>query len=128
MARFRLRAAHHLMNADAFRLLRQGAMLINTGRGGLIDTRAAIAALKSGHLGALGMDVYEEEAALFFEDLSDTVLSDDVFARLLTFPNVVVTAHQGFLTHEALTAIADTTLASITAYAAGAPLVTEVRA
>jgi D-lactate dehydrogenase len=119
---------HHLMNADAFRLLRQGAMLINTGRGGLIDTRAAIAALKSGHLGALGMDVYEEEAALFFEDLSDTVLSDDVFARLLTFPNVVVTAHQGFLTHEALTAIAETTLASITAYAAGAPLVTEVRA
>ena len=118
---------HHLMNADAFALLRQGSMLINTSRGGLLDTRAAIAALKSGHLGALGIDVYEEEADLFFEDLSGTVLHDDVFARLLTFPNVIVTAHQAFLTTEALTAIAETTLASITAFAAGEPLVNEVR-
>lgn len=118
---------HHLMNADAFALLRKGSMLINTSRGGLLDTRAAIAALKSGHLGALGIDVYEEEAALFFEDLSGTVLRDDVFARLLTFPNVIVTAHQAFLTTEALTAIADTTLASVTAFAAGAPLIHEVR-
>jgi D-lactate dehydrogenase len=119
---------HHVMNADAFRLLRKGSMLINTSRGGLLDTRAAIAALKSGHLGALGIDVYEEEAALFFEDLSGTVLRDDVFARLLTFPNVVVTAHQAFLTTEALTAIAETTLASVTAFAAGEPLINEVRA
>jgi D-lactate dehydrogenase len=118
---------HHLMNADAFALLRTGSMLINTSRGGLLDTRAAIAALKSGHLGALGIDVYEEEADLFFEDLSGTVLHDDVFARLLTFPNVIVTAHQAFLTTEALTAIAETTLASITAFAAGEPLAHEVR-
>ncbi len=118
---------HHLMNADAFGLLRKGSMLINTSRGGLLDTRAAIAALKSGRLGSLGIDVYEEEAALFFEDLSGTVLRDDVFARLLTFPNVIVTAHQAFLTTEALGAIAETTLASITAFAAGAPLVHEVR-
>jgi D-lactate dehydrogenase len=119
---------HHVMNADAFALLRKGSMLINTSRGGLLDTRAAIAALKSGHLGALGIDVYEEEAALFFEDLSGTVLRDDVFARLLTVPNVIVTAHQAFLTTEALTAIAETTLASITAFAAGDPLIHEVRA
>jgi D-lactate dehydrogenase len=118
---------HHLMNFEAFALLRTGAMLINTSRGGLLDTRAAIAALKSGHLGSLGIDVYEEEAALFFEDLSGTVLRDDVFARLLTFPNVIVTAHQAFLTTEALTAIAETTLASISAFAAGEPLVHEVR-
>lgn len=118
---------HHLMNADAFALLRKGAMLINTSRGGLIDTRAAIAALKTGRLGTLGIDVYEEEADLFFEDHSGMVLRDDVFARLLTFPNVIVTAHQGFLTTEALNAIAETTLGSITAYAAGELLVHEVR-
>jgi D-lactate dehydrogenase len=118
---------HHLMNAEAFARLRRGAMLINTSRGGLLDTRAAIHALKSGHLGSLGIDVYEEEAELFFEDLSGTVLRDDVFARLLTFPNVIVTAHQAFLTTEALTAIAETTLASITAFAAGEPLVNEIR-
>ena len=117
---------HHLMNDDAFRLLRKGAMLINTSRGGLIDTRAAIKVLKSGHLGTLGIDVYEEEAALFFEDLSGTVIRDYVFTRLLTFPNVIVTAHQAFLTTEALDAIADTTLASVTAFAAGEPLVNEV--
>jgi D-lactate dehydrogenase len=115
------------MNADAFRLLRKGAMLINTSRGGLLDTRAAIAALKSGHLGSLGIDVYEEEADLFFEDHSGAVLRDDVFARLLTFPNVIVTAHQAFLTAEALTAIAETTLSSITAFAAGDALAYEVR-
>jgi D-lactate dehydrogenase len=115
------------MDAGAFERLRQGAMLINTSRGGLIDTRAAIGALKSGHLGSLGIDVYEEEAALFFEDRSDRVLRDDVFARLLTFPNVIVTAHQAFLTTEALTAIAGTTIASLSAFAAGEPLVNEVR-
>jgi D-lactate dehydrogenase len=118
---------HHLMNADAFRLLRKGAMLINTSRGGLIDTRAAIKGLKSGRLGSLAIDVYEEEADLFFEDLSNVVLHDDVFARLLPFPNVIVTAHQAFLTTEALDAIAETTLASVSAFAAGEPLVNEVR-
>jgi D-lactate dehydrogenase len=118
---------HHLMNAEAFGRLKKGAMFINTSRGGLVDTRAAIGALKSGHVGALGIDVYEEEAALFFEDRSDRVLRDDVFARLLTFPNVIVTAHQAFLTREALDAIAATTIGSISAFAAGEPLVNEVR-
>ena len=109
------------------RVLRRGGMLINTSRGGLVDTRAAIDALKSGHLGSLAIDVYEEEADLFFEDLSGTVLRDDVFARLLTFPNVVITAHQAFLTTEALDAIAATTLASVTAFEAGEPLKNQVR-
>jgi D-lactate dehydrogenase len=118
---------HHVMDDAAFARLRRGAMLVNTSRGGLVDTRAAIVALKSGHLGALAIDVYEEEADLFFEDLSGTVLHDDVFARLLTFPNVIVTAHQAFLTTEALTAIAETTLVSVSAFAAGAPLLSEVR-
>lgn len=96
-------------------------MLINTGRGGLVDTPALIEALKNGQLGYLGLDVYEEEAQLFFEDRSDLPLQDDVLARLLTFPNVIVTAHQAFLTREALAAIADTTLHNIAAWAAGTP-------
>ena len=119
---------HHLMNADAFRLLRKGAMLINTSRGGLVDTRAAIGVLKSGRLGSLAIDVYEEEADLFFEDLSNTVLRDDVFARLLTFPNVLVTAHQAFLTTEALAAIAETTLSNVDDFAAGRDCPNEVAA
>lgn len=77
-------------------------MLINTSRGALVDTRAVISGLKSGRIGSLGLDVYEEEADLFFEDLSSTVIQDDVFARLLTFPNVLTTGHQGFFTKEAL--------------------------
>jgi D-lactate dehydrogenase len=97
-------------------------MLINTGRGALVDTPALIAALKSGQLGHLGLDVYEEEAELFFDDCSDQPLQDDVLARLLTFPNVIVTAHQAFLTHEALAAIATTTLDNIAAWSAGAPV------
>jgi D-lactate dehydrogenase len=92
-------------------------VLINTSRGGLIDTRAVIAALKSGHIGALGLDVYEEEAGLFFEDLSNQVIPDDVFSRLLTFPNVIVTSHQGFFTREALENIAGTTLTNISDFA-----------
>ncbi|MNP61433.1 D-lactate dehydrogenase [compost metagenome] len=101
--------------------MQRGAMLINTGRGGLVDTPALIEALKSGQLGYLGLDVYEEEAQLFFKDRSDLPLQDDVLARLLTFPNVIVTAHQAFLTHEALAAIAMTTLDNIAAWAAGTP-------
>ncbi|MFN7386843.1 MAG: NAD(P)-dependent oxidoreductase, partial [Lysobacteraceae bacterium] len=88
-------------------------------RGGLVDTKALIAALKRRHLGAVGLDVYEEEAGLFDRDLSERGIDDDVFARLLTFPNVVVTAHQGFLTREALTQIAATTVANLQALAAG---------
>jgi len=96
-------------------------MLINTGRGALVDTPALIEALKSGQLGYLGLDVYEEEAQLFFEDRSDLPLQDDVLARLLTFPNVIITAHQAFLTREALSAIASTTLDNIAAWREGAP-------
>jgi D-lactate dehydrogenase len=99
--------------------MKHGVMLINTSRGGLVDTRAVIDGLKRGHVGALGLDVYEEEADLFFEDLSDTVIQDDVFARLLTFPNVLITGHQGFFTGEALQNIAETTLGSITAFERG---------
>jgi D-lactate dehydrogenase len=97
-------------------------MLINTSRGALVDTRALIDALKTRRLGAAGLDVYEEEEGVFFQNLSDQVLQDDVLARLLTFPNVLITSHQGFLTHEALTNIAETTLESITAFARGEPL------
>lgn len=109
----------HLINAQSLATLQRGAMLINTGRGALVDTPALSEALKSGQLGYLGLDVYEEEALLFFEDRSDHPLQDDVLARLLTFPNVIVTAHQAFLTHEALGAIAQTTLDNISAWASG---------
>ena len=94
-------------------------MLINTSRGAILDTPAVIAALKSGRLGYLGLDVYEEEADLFFENLSGQVLQDDIFARLLTFPNVLITAHQAFFTREALSAIAETTLTNLDDVAAG---------
>lgn len=113
--------SRYLINQDSLAHMQPGAMLINTGRGGLVDTPALIEALKSGQLGYLGLDVYEEEAQLFFEDRSDLPLQDDVLARLLTFPNVIVTAHQAFLTHEALAAIADTTLHNIASWAAGQP-------
>ncbi|AYC32146.1 2-hydroxyacid dehydrogenase [Pseudomonas cavernae] len=112
-------ATRHLINPTTLQRMQPGAMLINTGRGALVDTPALIDALKSGRLGYLGLDVYEEEATLFFEDRSDLPLQDDVLARLLTFPNVIVTAHQAFLTCEALAAIATTTLDNIAAWAAG---------
>lgn len=118
----------HLINEASLAGCKPGLMLINTGRGGLIDTRAAIAALKSGRLGSLGLDVYEEEADLFFDDHSDTILTDDVFARLLTFPNVLITGHQAFFTATALTNIAETTLGNIAAFEAGQPLANEVKA
>lgn len=111
----------HLVNQHSLARMQRGAMLINTGRGALVDTPALIDALKSGQLGYLGLDVYEEEAQLFFEDRSDLPLQDDVLARLLTFPNVVITAHQAFLTREALGAIAQTTLDNIASWAAGSP-------
>ncbi|HUF27926.1 MAG TPA: 2-hydroxyacid dehydrogenase [Gemmatimonadaceae bacterium] len=109
----------HLMDRKAFARLRPGAMLINTSRGALIDTRATIDALKDGTLGALGLDVYEEEAELFFEDFSDQVIQDDVFSRLLTFPNVLITGHQGFFTREALANISATTVANLGAFESG---------
>ncbi|MDE1169022.1 MAG: 2-hydroxyacid dehydrogenase [Pseudomonas sp.] len=111
----------HLINRQSLAHMQRGAMLINTGRGALVDTPALIDALKVGQLGYLGLDVYEEEAQLFFEDRSDLPLQDDVLARLLTFPNVIVTAHQAFLTREALAAIAETTLGNISDWAHGRP-------
>jgi D-lactate dehydrogenase len=117
----------HMINDAAFAQMKPGVMLVNTGRGALIDSKALITALKCGHIGAAGLDVYEEEEGVFFEDLSNQVLQDDVLARLLTFPNVVVTAHQGFFTREALAAIANTTLASVTAFEKGEALVNQVR-
>ena len=122
-------ATHHLVDAKALAQMKRGVMLINTGRGALIDSRALLEALKRGHLGAAGLDVYEEEEGIFFKDLSDQVLQDDVLARLLTFPNVLVTAHQAFLTREALHAIAQTTLGSVQRFERGEALgPTEVRA
>jgi D-lactate dehydrogenase len=91
-------------------------MLINTSRGAIIDTKAVLRGLKSGVIGSLGLDVYEEEADLFFEDLSGRFIDDDVFARLLTFPNVLITGHQAFFTKEALTKIAETTIANISSF------------
>ncbi len=116
----------HLIDESALAQMKRGVMLVNTGRGALIDSRALIRALKSGHLGSAGLDVYEEEEGVFFQDLSDQVLQDDTLARLLTFPNVIVTSHQGFLTHEALNRIAEVTLGNVTAFEQGLPLENEV--
>ena len=110
---------HHLIDTNTVEQMKDGVMVINTGRGGLIDTRAVIAGLKSKKIGYLGLDVYEEEASLFFEDKSNSLLQDDIFARLLTFPNVVITGHQAFFTREALTAIADITLTNATHFEQG---------
>lgn len=110
---------HHLIGGEAVDKLKPGVMLINTSRGGLVDTEAVVAGLKSGKIGYLGLDVYEEEGDLFFEDLSQQVIQDDVFMRLLTFPNVLITGHQAFFTREALEKIAETTIGNITAFEEG---------
>lgn len=115
-------ATHHLINADTLAQMKHGAMLINTGRGGLVESNALIDALKSGRLGHLGLDVYEEEGGLFFEDHSDLPLQDDVLARLLMFPNVIVTSHQAFFTREAMNEIARTTLGNVAAWRDGKPV------
>ena len=117
----------HLIDAAALERMKRGVILINTSRGALIDTNALVAALKRGHVGAAGLDVYEEEEGIFFEDLSGQVLQDDVLARLLTFPNTLITSHQGFLTREALANIADTTLANIQGFERGEALANQVR-
>jgi D-lactate dehydrogenase len=106
----------HLINEQAIATMKHGVMLINISRGGIIDTRAVIRGLKSGIIGSLGLDVYEEEDNLFFRDLSNSMIHDDVFARLLTFPNVVVTGHQAFFTQEALTEIARITIENISSF------------
>lgn len=117
---------HHMMNADVLFRMKRGAVIINTSRGGLIDTESLLVALKAGQVGGVGLDVYEREEGIFFEDLSYTALQDDLLARLTTFPNVVITSHQGFLTEEALSNIAETVLANATAFEQGQALVNEV--
>jgi D-lactate dehydrogenase len=112
----------HMVRAETLARAKRGLVLVNTSRGGLVDAEAAIEALKTGQLGGLALDVYEQEADLFFEDLSNEILADDVIARLLTFPNVLVTGHQAFFTAEALRAIAETTLDNAAKVEAGRPL------
>ncbi|HWC12358.1 MAG TPA: 2-hydroxyacid dehydrogenase [Acidimicrobiales bacterium] len=109
----------HLIDRERLARMKDGVMLVNTSRGALVDTAAAIDALKTGKIGQLGLDVYEEESAIFFEDRSDEVVADDLLSRLLTFPNVLVTGHQGFFTKEALEGIARTTIENITAFERG---------
>jgi len=110
---------HHLINEKTIAMMKNGVMIINTSRGALIDTQAVINGLKSKKIGYLGLDVYEEEANLFFRNMSNKVIQDDVFMRLLSFPNVVVTAHQGFFTDEALKNISETTLSGIHCFEIG---------
>ena len=113
---------YHLMNVENLALCKPGAMIINTGRGQLVDAAALVEALKSGEIGALGMDVYEQEESLFFRDRSNEVLQDDVFSRLLTFPNVMVTGHQAFFTRESLDEIARITFDSMHRFIDGDPI------
>ena len=114
---------HHIVGRESLERMKPGAILINVSRGGLIDTAALIESLKSGHLGGVALDVYEEEEGIFFQDLSGTVLQDDELARLLTFPNALITSHQAFLTNEALDDIARTTVANLHAQAKGSAFV-----
>ena len=119
---------HHIVNAESLARMKRGALLVNTSRGGLVDTEAAIEALRSGQLGGLALNVYEQEAGLFFQDLSSTIITDDVLQRLIAFPNVIVTGHQAFLTREAIATISETTLRSASEFAANAPLSNELSA
>jgi D-lactate dehydrogenase len=116
----------HIINAGTLAMMKNGAMLINTSRGALIDTKDAIDALRAGKLGYLGIDVYEQEEKLFFHNLSEEVIQDDVIMRLMGFPNVLITSHQGFFTDEALTEIAQTTLQNINDFEAGNELLNSV--
>jgi len=119
--------SHHLINSSTLARMKKGVMLINTGRGGLVDSNALVGALKSGQVGAAGLDVYEEEEGLFFQDHSGEILGDDQMIRLMTFPNVLITGHQAFLTHEALGNIAHTTLQSVTEFEKGTDLTFRVQ-
>ncbi len=117
----------YIINDNTIGKMKRGAMLINTSRGGLIDTKGVIKALKSGQLGAVGIDVYEQEESLFFMDLSEHIIEDDTITRLMSFHNVLITAHQGFFTKEAMDQIAETTLSNLRAFEAGTDLVNEVK-
>jgi D-lactate dehydrogenase len=112
-------ATRHVIDRRTLALMRAGSTLINTSRGGLVDTEALIEAIADGHLGGVGLDVYEEEAGKFFRDVSDRPMRDEELARLMTFPNVLVTGHQAFFTHEAYTTIAETTIANLDDFEAG---------
>jgi D-lactate dehydrogenase len=116
----------HIIDATSIGMMKQGVMLINTSRGGLVDTPAAIEGLRTGRIGYLGLDVYEQEEKLFFNDLSENIIDDDDIMRLLSFPNVLITSHQGFFTQEALAEIAKTTLANIDEFEAGKKLTNSV--
>ena len=116
----------HLVNAQSIAKMREGVMIVNTSRGALVDTEALIEGLKEKHIGGAGLDVYEEEEEVFFEDLSNEIPEDDHLARLLTFPNVLVTSHQAFFTREAMQAIAITTMENLYAYESGGALVNEI--
>ena len=116
----------HIINNETLTMMKKGAMLINTSRGALVDTKAVINALKNGKLGYLGLDVYEQEEKLFFHDLNENVITDDLLVRLLGFPNVLITSHQGFLTDEALTQIAMVTLQNISDFEKNKPLINKV--
>ncbi len=118
---------HYLINEAAIAQMKPGVMIINTSRGGLVETQAVIAGLRSKQIGALGLDVYEQESDLFFEDLSSEIMQDDQIDRLLSFPNVIMTGHQAFFTQEAIGTISQTTLASITEFAQGQPLSNEIK-
>lgn len=117
---------HHIVDAAALARVKRGCVLVNTSRGGLVDTEAAVQALKSGQLGGLAIDVYEQEASLFFQDLSSTIITDDVIQRLVSFPNVIVTGHQAFFTVEAIGQIMRTTIDSISAFERGDELVNRI--
>lgn len=116
----------YLINEQCLKRIKPGVMLINTSRGGLIDTKAIIAALKSGIIGSLGLDVYEQESDFFFHDFSELIIQDEQLSQLISFPNVLITGHQGFLTWEAMTEIAKVTFDNIDAFQAGAPLVNRI--
>jgi D-lactate dehydrogenase len=118
---------HHMINAETLKLFKKGAMLINTSRGALISTADVVVALKSGQLGYLGLDVYEQESELFFHDLSGDIIQDDLISRLISFPNVLITSHQGFFTREAMEQIATTTFSNADAFLSGSPLLNEVK-
>jgi D-lactate dehydrogenase len=119
---------YHIINADTIARAKRGALLINTSRGGLVDTEAVIEGLKSGQIGGFAADVYEQEAGLFFRDLSSVVVTDDVLQRLISFPNVIITGHQAFFTQEAITTICETTLKSATEFQNGQQLSNEIKA
>ncbi len=120
------RETEYIINKNTIEMMKKGVMIINTGRGKLIRTPDLIQGLKSGKIGSAGLDVYEEESNLFFEDMSDIVLTDDVLARLLTFNNVIITSHQGFFTREAMQNIADTTMQNIDSWIRGGDLVNRI--